>query len=189
MSEEKKLSGYEKLLRDVERDCNDKQSCGCFNPNGCDKENQRISKYGEPGYKSCFHAYCDKFKWIIDRAKQYGEVLGHPWEEILDEWENQRSYWYMNFYQECNQPELGKDTKYFDSPKEFFESIGDKGYICPNCKKITKNAIECDNKGCDWKAYGLFFTGTVVSYIKGYGCQRHFVPVAWKDLIDKEKTK
>lgn len=45
------LTGYKKLKMAVERDCNEKNSCGCFNPDGCNVANQR--KDG----KSCFHAY------------------------------------------------------------------------------------------------------------------------------------
>lgn len=55
------MKGYEKLKATVIDDCNKGE--GCFNHNGCDKERT-----------TCFHRYCDKFKWIVNRAKHYGEV-------------------------------------------------------------------------------------------------------------------
>ena len=45
-------------------------------------------------------------KWAVDRAKHYSEKLGIPWEEILNSWESERNYWYMNYYQECRQPRI-----------------------------------------------------------------------------------
>ena len=78
------MSGYESLKEAVIRDCNDRGRCGCFNPEGCNRKGAKIGEYGEPGFKMCFHKYCDEFKWVIDRAKEYEEKLGIPWEQILD---------------------------------------------------------------------------------------------------------
>lgn len=63
--------GYEKLSAAVEKDC--KEGGGTFNPGGCIQCGSR-----------CFHKYCDKFKWIIDRAKAYGEATGLDWQAILE---------------------------------------------------------------------------------------------------------
>jgi hypothetical protein len=52
----------------------------------------------------CYHKYCDKYKWVIERAKHYAQKTGIPYEEIIEIWEEDRSYWYMNYYQDCNQP-------------------------------------------------------------------------------------
>ena len=103
------MDGYERLKAAVIKDCTDHDGCGCFNPDGCNVEGAKIGKYGEPGYKHCTHRYCDTFKWAIDRAKHYGEKLGIPWEEILNAWEAERDYWYMNYYQECKQPRIEGD--------------------------------------------------------------------------------
>ena len=56
----------------------------------------------------CSHKYCDKYKWVIDRAKYYAEKTGKPYEEIIEIWESNRTYWYMNYYQDCNQPLNGR---------------------------------------------------------------------------------
>lgn len=63
--------GYEKLKESVERDC--ARYGGELHTDGCtDSCNGK-----------CFHKYCNKFKWAIDRAKAYGEALGLNWEEFL----------------------------------------------------------------------------------------------------------
>lgn len=40
------VNGHEKLTATVERDCNNRGSCGCLNPNGCNVEGARIGTYG-----------------------------------------------------------------------------------------------------------------------------------------------
>lgn len=179
------LMGYEKLKAAVERDCNGKNSCGCFNPNGCSVEHRR--KDGE----RCTHAYCDKFKWVINRAKHYGEKLGLDWQEVLNSWEAKRDYWYMNYYQEANQPRIGSDhVRVFETVGEMLQSIGDKGFRCPMCREITKNPYRCDtglemSKGeiCDWKVYGLFgdLDECVFVYCKDrLRGERIFMPISWE---------
>lgn len=63
--------GYEKLMAAVTKDC--EESGGTLHPEGC-------CKCGA----ECCHHYCDKFKWVIDRAKAYGEATGLDWQDILD---------------------------------------------------------------------------------------------------------
>lgn len=158
------MNGYESLKKVVMRDCNDNDSCGCFNPEGCNVENARIGKYGEDGYKSCFHDYCDKFKWAIDRAKHYGEKLGLDWKDVLDSLEEDRNYWYMNYYQECNQPEIkGEKIKVFETVEDMLKSIGKKEFRCPSCGGISTSPYKCNSglemskgKTCDWNVGGLF---------------------------------
>lgn len=175
------MNGYEKLLDSVKYDCTENKSCGCFNQDGCNVEGARIGKYGEDGYKSCFHKYCDKFKWVIERAKQYEEKLGIPWNEILDSWEEDRTYWYMNYYQDCNQPQITSDNvRVFDTLNDFKESAKQSEYICPSCGKVTTNPYECTE--CNWKVYG--FLGDlgkgVFIYLKDVRKgQTIFMPRAW----------
>jgi hypothetical protein len=92
----------------------------CFNENGCDHEfyrtvpetNPRLIAMGMTEYcrvvSKCSHKYCDKYKWVIERAKYYAQKTGVPYEEIIEAWEENRSYWYMNYYQDCNQPLKGR---------------------------------------------------------------------------------
>lgn len=102
------------VLHDTEKDEN------CFNENGCDHEftrmmpetNQALIEMGITQcckkVSKCFHKYCDKYKWVIDRAKHYAEKTGKTYEEIIEIWESNRTYWYMNYYQDCNQPLNGR---------------------------------------------------------------------------------
>lgn len=185
------MSGYESLKEAVIRDCNDRGQCGCFNPEGCNRKGTKIGEYGEPGFKMCFHKYCDKFKWAIDRAKEYGEKLGIPWEQILDAWEADRNYWYMNYYQECNQPSISsKNVRVFDTVDDLRASIGDKGFRCPCCGQISTSPYECnsgavrsDGTVCDWKVYGLLGDlgkGVFVYCKDKVRGERMFMPAAWE---------
>lgn len=162
--------GYEKLAAAVKKDCEEKG--GTLHPEGCCKCGGK-----------CDHRYCDKFKWAIDRAKAYGEATGLNWEDILDSWEQDRSYWYMNYYQDCNQPEIkGGKVKVFDTLEDFRAAVGEKKFRCPSCGKVTENPYEC--KACGWKVYGLLgdLGKGVFVYVKGElkGCNM-FMPISWEE--------
>lgn len=197
--------GYESLVEAVKRDCAHGE--GCFNPNGCDKEffitvpedNPELRKYFKTACKhnvKCFHNYCDKFKWVIDRAKHYGEKLNIPWESILDSWEEMRSYSWNNYYQEANQPEIkhGK-VKVFETVDDLTNSFNGLGFRCPRCNGVSSSPYECDSgkeiesgKKCDWKVYGLFkdMGKGVFVYVKDQlRGETIFIPVAWEnDQVD-----
>lgn len=172
-------TGYEKLKESVVIDCD--INC-CFNPDGCNKV----------GHSQCTHRYCDKFKWVIDRAKHYGEKLGLNWQEVLNSWEVKRSYWYMNYYQDCNQPEINCDkVRVFENVEEMLKSIVEKEFRCPKCGGISKNPYSCDSglemskgKICDWKVYGLFgdLGKGVFIYCKDkLRGERIFMPISWEN--------
>lgn len=55
--------GYDKLKAAVDKDC--KKDGGTIHLEGC------VTCGGK-----CFHKYCNKFKWVIDRAKAYEEAIG-----------------------------------------------------------------------------------------------------------------
>jgi hypothetical protein len=190
------MTGYESLKAAVERDCNDRNSCGCFNPEGCNLENARIGEYGKRGYKSCFHKYCNKFKWVIDRAKHYGEKLGLNWEDVLTSWEADRNYWYMNYYQDSNQPEIkGDKVRVFETVEEMLANLGERKFRCPACGGISTDPYKCNSglemskgKKCDWKVYGLFGDlgkGVFVYCKDKLRGETIFMPVAW----EKEAVK
>ena len=51
-----------------------------------------------------------KFQWVINRCIHYSQALNKtPW-EVLDAWESKRDYWWMNFYQDSNQPKIRKES-------------------------------------------------------------------------------
>jgi hypothetical protein len=87
------------------------------------------------GYKSlkaaCAHdirenlrdkkASLKKFNWVICRAKSYAHNEKVSIDVILDRWEENRSYWWLNYYQDCNQPKI--------ATKKVLKSRGIKGQI------------------------------------------------------------
>ena len=193
--------GYKKLIESVKSNCLTGQNC--FNANGCDKQQYRYE--GGHCYKNikCFHAYCNKFKWIIDRANHYAEKTGLTAEEILDAWEDRRNYWYMNYYQESNQPEIkGTNVKIFDTKKEFIDSLKGQGFRCPCCNGISSNCYNCDSgiklqlinskkkkETCNWSAGGLFSTmgkGVHVFIKETMDMAEIFMPIAWENTMEVE---
>ena len=78
-----------------------------------------------PGYRSLKAAYIHdvkqgyrnkitlhkKFRWVIDRAKHYARHNNVSIETILDYWEEKRDYWWLNYYQETNQPKKHSNSK------------------------------------------------------------------------------
>ncbi|TEB04673.1 hypothetical protein Psch_03435 [Pelotomaculum schinkii] len=185
-----KSTGYEKLKMAVKKDCNDGR--GCFNPNGCNNAENK------PGVKGCFHRYCDKFKWVVERAKHYGEKLGLNWEDVLNQWEADRGYWYMNYYQESNQPEIGSThVRVFETVSEMLQSIGDKGFRCPVCGGVSTSPYACNSgmklnneKICDWKVYGLLRDlgkGVFVYCKDKLRGETIFTPIAWEKTVVVEK--
>ena len=196
--------GYKKLLDSVKHDVDKGE--GCFNPNGCNhefyrtvpEENEDLHAIGMKTackcVSKCFHKYCDKFKWVIDRANHYAEKIGLDPINILNAWESQRSYWYMNFYQDSKQPEIKEgNVRVFDTINDLSLSMGDQGFRCPACKGIASSPYECDSglemsKGriCDWKTYGFLGTlgkGVSVFVKEKIAVQTIFMPIAWEKKI------
>lgn len=170
--------GYDGLREAVDKDC--KKYGGAVHSGGCVSCN-----------KKCFHKYCDKFKWAVDRAKSYGEALGLNWEDILDSWEDDRNYWYMNYYQECNQPEIKSEkTKVFETKEDLNEALGETKFRCPACGKGSSSPYEC--KTCGWKVYGLFgdLGKGVFIYVKeALRGENIFMPVSWEKCINQVEEK
>lgn len=112
-----------------------------------------------------FHDYRAKLQWIEDRAQHYAEKTGLAAADILTAWEGSRDYWYMNYYQDANQPKIeGANVRVFDTMDDLRTAIGDKGFRCPACEGASSSAYTCDTgiirdkKPCDWKSWGLFGT-------------------------------
>lgn len=183
MEERKNLTrfygpGYQKLIAAVSMDC--KKDGGSVHPEGCT---------GCAG-AHCFHKYCNKLKWILERADMYAKALGYTPADILNMWEKDRTYWYMNYYQECEQPEItGDRVRVFETEKDFRDSIGNKGFRCPSCGKVTDDPCEC--KKCGWKVYGLLKDlgkGVFVMIKDSLKSDTIFMPVAWEqEFSNKEE--
>ncbi|WP_310619652.1 hypothetical protein [Flexibacterium corallicola] len=144
------------------------------------------------------HNYEGKFQWVIDRAKHYADALDMEPADILDAWETSRDYWYMNYYQECNQPKIEADSvRVFETIEELKASIGPPRFRCPSCEGVSSSAYTCDSgikrdgKPCNWKVYGLFGAlgkGTFVYVKEKLSGQTIFMPVAWESTSAEQST-
>jgi hypothetical protein len=61
--------------------------------------------------------FLKKFIWVIGRAKHYAQHFEVPIAIILNEWESKRNYWWLNYYQECNQPKFHTHNRYTRKPR------------------------------------------------------------------------
>lgn len=183
------MTGYEKLKAAVVSECKE-DGPDCFNPQGCDKENATRGK------KKCLHRHCDKFAWVIGRAKHYAEKTGLEWQGILDAWENWRSDWYHNHYDESRYPEIhdAKPIRIFETMDDLAMAISKRGFRCPACGGISTNPYECDcdksnihqedGDVCQWKVWGLLgdLGKGVYVFCKDVGRgERIFMPVKWEE--------
>ena len=132
----------------------------------------------------------EKIEWIIERAKHYQLKTGKPYQEIIDTWVSKKNYWYINYFQEANQPLItGEDVYLFENIEEAKESFKELGFRCHRCGGISKSPKECDTnividkKTCDWKAYGLFGTlgkGVTIILKDTISIENIFKPIAYE---------
>lgn len=180
MNDITQCDGYKSLRADVDRDI---------------AKDEDLIKKGL-GY---FHDYEAKFQWAIERAQHYGSSLGLDAADILDAWEKDRNYWYMNYYQESNQPTIkSAHVRVFETVDELKISISRPQFRCPWCCGVSTDAYTCDSgikrdgKVCDWKAYGLFGTlgkGVFVYVKERLQGQSIFMPVAWEQPLNISATE
>ncbi len=143
------------------------------------------------------HDYRRKLNWVIERARHYAEKTGLTPEAILDAWEEKRSYWYMNYYQDCNQPKLdAAHVRVFQTVEEIFAAIGEPRFRCPYCKGVSTDPSSCNsgeqvelmNNGrglatCNWTVGGLFRDlgkGVHLFCVEKMASQLIFMPIAWE---------
>ena len=54
--------------------------------------------------------YTRTFRWVIGRAMHYSQHTGRSLSDILNEWENKRTYSALNYYQSYRFPKLKKES-------------------------------------------------------------------------------
>ena len=171
----------ESLLKDVMQDIENDSGCkGCsMHRDGC--------VWKRANGPRPFHQYCDKLKWILERAQHYGEKTNLPPETILEQWESDRTDWYMNRYQDAHQPLIdGEYVHVYETIDECRKGIGTK-FRCPNCKKTVDDPQECPL--CHWKSYGLLSSGYHV-FLKDKGAVIPiFKPLTWEEREKAEGTQ
>ncbi|MBO4499175.1 MAG: hypothetical protein J5732_02850 [Bacteroidaceae bacterium] len=147
-----------------------------------------------------------KFDWALERAQQYADRLGVDREKVLEAWESDRDYWYVNYYQESNQPSLeGKNVVTLAEWEAEGERLYGKERLewkfrCPACGNVQtarmfKDAgkdphlcyINCASryglggrKDCKWTTGGLLNIGG------RYVIDKKFVPRLIFEFADKE---
>lgn len=167
MSTITKMTGKEKLKAAVEKDANQERDV-------------RSSQ-----------EYWNKYNWVLQRAEHYAEKTGLSSEEILNAWEEDRTYWYMNYYQEANQPEIrGDKVRVFETVQAMLDNIGEKKFRCPCCSGVSTNPYVCnsgvlvDKKECSWKVYGFLGDlgkGAYIYIKKELRGETIFMPLAWEE--------
>lgn len=176
--------GRESLQEAVKRDCASGQNC--FNEQGCNHEFHRTLPEDDPSLRrigiqtkcvsvsKCSHKYCDKYVWVLERAKHYAEKTGKTTDEILEIWEKDRSYWYMNYYQECNQPKLEGDSIIFydDWVRSLKERFGNdpKKWVfkCPACGHLQSMQDFLDHQ--IEEPANKVYVNCIGRYVPGTGC-------------------
>ena len=133
--------------------------------------------------------------FILERSKQWSEILGIPYYEIIDKWLDMCNYSMINYFQNANQPKLSKDTHIFETMEDFKNSVGDKGFRCPYCKGVSSDLWNCNSgvklklinrKGkekCNWTAGGFLGTmgkGVFVFIKETFAYGTIFMPIAWE---------
>lgn len=155
--------GIESFKAAVMKDC--QSANNCFSENGCTKERYKYlpednPKLIEMGFKQkcvantkCTHDYCGKYKWVLERAKHYAAKTGKTVEEVMEIWENDRTYWYMNYYQDCNQPLLNSESiiNYEDWLAELKNRFGNDAkkwaFKCPSCNNVQTSLAALSGAG------------------------------------------
>ncbi len=176
--------GLESLKAEVMKDCAAGENC--FSENGCRHERYKYLPQDNPrliemGIKSkcvantkCFTDYCGKYKWVLERAKHYSEKTGKSVDEILRIWETDRGYWYMNYYQESNQPLINSESifLYDDWISQLKERFGNDpakwAFKCVNCGNVQTAQDFIDNNVEEHKESVYF--NCIGRYVKGKGC-------------------
>jgi len=142
-----------------------------------------------------FHDYREKLSWAVERAKHYGEKLGLDPAALLDQWESKRRYWYMNYYQDAQQPRIdAANVRVFETVDEFKASAVEPKFRCPAAGGVSTNPYTCDSgkklereRGkteiCNWKVFGLFRDlgkGVFVFIKSELAGELIFMPIAWE---------
>lgn len=52
----------------------------------------------------------ENFQWVISRAKHFAHHNGKSIEQILDEWEEKRTCWWLGFYKPSVQPKFHSNS-------------------------------------------------------------------------------
>lgn len=85
-----------------------------------------------------------KLDWVLLRAQQYADYCHVTRDDVLSAWEERRGYWWINFYQDANQPDLSKSENHVmtlseweaEGKRRFGDEQLDWKFKCPACGHI-----------------------------------------------------
>lgn len=127
---------------------------------------------------------CGRLVWAVERAGKTAALFGLDWRDVLAKWESGRRGWYMNYYQDANQPDpegFSGEMRAFRTVAELHDAVGDAGFICPSCGKTSMSPYVCPE--CGWNSGGFF--GTC-----GRGCWVFVADEArWEEIFMPEAFK
>lgn len=139
------------------------RSCPEFHERRC-AEALMAAEPGKPLSCGLTCEYCEHMTFAVNRMAQWQEATGIDWRELMARQEESRDYWYMNFWQEANQPKIeGESVLLLDTVDELREIAGD-GLRCGSCHEVTRNPYECDK--CGWKVYGFLQCPATYVFVK-----------------------
>ena len=134
------------------------------------------------------YGYYDVRYFVFARDHYTCQVCGKSRDKILQTHHiryrsNGGNYWYMNYYQECNQPKItAKNVRVFDTMDAYRKALDGKKFRCPSCGKESADPYNC--KACGWAVYGLLgdLGKGVFVYVKEklHG-DNIFMPIAWEE--------
>ena len=180
--------GRESLMAAVQKDTGEGNNC--FNAAGCDKERHKILPQDNPrlvemgiqtmcvAQTKCTHDYCGKYKWVLDRAEMYAKFIGCTADEVLEAWENDRTYWHQNYYQECNQPEIKAGGPYkVVKVKDWLSALQERfgkdpknwKFVCPACGNIQSGQDFIDAGKQDYN--GILYSNCITRYTNSSNCK------------------
>lgn len=140
--------------------------------------------------------FADKLEWIKKMVKNYSEKLGFSEADIIEKFEEKRTYWSANYYQPCTQPELDDKVVIFDTLEDFKKAFPSGKFRCGICNGITTDPNKC-NSGvklksgiiCDWKTYGLFPSPNVFRFtIKKDFLERPYIYSIFQPIELEQKS-
>lgn len=188
-----------------------------------DKATTMNKEEPKKGYESLYAAYRssaekwpgresewkEKLDWALERASQYANALNVDRETVLEAWESDRDYWYVNYYQESNQPSLeNKNVVMMAEWEAEGERLYGKDHLdwkfkCPACGNVQTARMFKDagidpnlvysncasrhnlggRKDCKWTTGGLLNVGG--RYVIDRKCR----PVLIFEFADKENKE
>lgn len=124
-------------------------------------EHNRGAMFKRRGCSNYGHGnrYQEKFKFAISRATHYAYKRGVPLEVILNEWEEKRTYNFMNYYGDTNFPKLHlnalepvgirgviKRTR----KRHSFDNTHRKQYVCSAIMRHHKDMVKQSTRKPRW---------------------------------------